>query len=573
MKKLLSVFLFLAVAVSAFAGGSQGGSGASGAAAPGKTSRVGAKGSLPLVTNNATLTLFIAGGYDENLTSFDVKDNLFTQRIVKDTGLNLVVTASTAADAQEKLNIMLNTGDYPDMINPYRANADMEYYAKQGVFIALDPYAPTSFPTIKSVFDTSPAAWDKVRGSDGKMYALPETGQCLHCDYSYGRVWYYMPWIRDNKRQPPTTTAELTEYLRWVKNSDLNKNGKKDEVGIVFQKGDLRNVVSFITKAFMPWVQDSRYFGLCLDNSKNIIEQYRDKNFRASLVYMAGLYKEDLIVQDSFSMTNDQLQAITRQDTTIAAVLGSSWYNNIFAQQSDKYMEYFRLKNLKDPSGKINASNGDPWALINTRYYITNKCKDPELAIAFYDYMATGEIVKTKYGPKGVFWDDADPGTLGYDGTPAHWKWLINFGSEPLNSHWGNGGLTVLYPWLKAGLQVDDAEGALKYLATGDPSLKAPMQTNQSYAEFMWFSTSNEMTAYALPNSVFIPPILYNAEDQPRIADIKAVLDPYIDQAMVEFITGVRNINSDAEWNSYLVELDRLGSPELVKIMQKYVKQ
>jgi len=41
---------------------------------------------------------------------------------------------------------------------------------------------------------------------------------------------------------------------------------------------------------------------------------------------------------------------------------------------------------------------------------------------------------------------------------------------------------------------------------------------------------------------------------------------------MVEFITGKRNINSDAAWNSYLADLDRVGSAEKAAIIEKYLK-
>jgi hypothetical protein len=40
----------------------------------------------------------------------------------------------------------------------------------------------------------------------------------------------------------------------------------------------------------------------------------------------------------------------------------------------------------------------------------------------------------------------------------------------------------------------------------------------------------------------------------------------------VEFITGVRNINSDADWNAYLADLDRLNSKEVLAIRQKNLK-
>jgi hypothetical protein len=93
-----------------------------------------------------------------------------------------------------------------------------------------------------------------------------------------------------------------------------------------------------------------------------------------------------------------------------------------------------------------------------------------------------------------------------------------------------------------------------------------------AYQEFMYWATSNDESKYALSASLFIPPQTMNNIDTTRVADINAVLDPFKTQAIVEFITGARDINNNSHWNAYLAELDRLGSPEMVSIRQKYVK-
>jgi putative aldouronate transport system substrate-binding protein len=566
MKRIVFLFLGLVLAASVFAGGA-------GDRASGKTSRVGAKGSLPLAANKPTLTMFNGGTYTDNLTSLDYKDNVFTKKIVDETGINLIITSTSVADVNERLNIMLNTGDYPDIVTWYNGNPiDMDYYAQQGVFIPLDDYDPMSFPNIKKAFELYPEAKAKVTGSDGKLYGLPTVDFCLHCTYQYGRVWYYMPWIRDYNRKVPETTAELTEFLHWVKNSDPNKNGKKDEIGIALMKDDLYNFVAYIAKAYMPFVYTGTYFGLSLDNSKKIVEQYRDNNFRSALAYIAALYKEGLIAQDSFSMQTEQLQVIARSQDTAAAVLGTPWYNGLVPQLGDKYMEYFNLPPLKTASGQRYAANGDPWSNIYSKFFITNKCKDPELAIALYDYFLRDDVMKSAYGPEGVFWVNPDPGAVGYDGKPAYWKWIGVFGLEPLNSHWSNSSPHVWEAKMKAGIQMDDVETAIKYMATGDKSLQARVQANISYGEFMWYNISMEASKYAIPNSAFIPPVIMNTTDTSRAADINAVLDPFKKQVFVEFITGVRDVNSNNDWNAYLSELDRLGSKEMVQILQKYVK-
>jgi putative aldouronate transport system substrate-binding protein len=554
--------LGLALAVSVFAGGTRAASGAS----SGRTSRVGEKGSLPLATTRPVLSMFIGGGYADNLTSFDYKDNLFTQKVVDETGIDLRITSTSGADTTERLSIMLNTGDYPDIIF---SGLDMDYYAGQGILIPLDPLEPESYPYIKRAFDLYPEAKMKITASDGQIYAMPYIDVCLHCTYSYGRIWYYMPWIRDYNRKVPETPEELTEFLRWAKATDPNKNGKNDEIGLAFGSGDLDNVLAYVAKAFdVPFVNA----GLALDGNKKVVEQYRDSNFRSALAYLAGLYKEGLIVPDAFSMTTDQMQIIARTSETIAPILGTSWYNGLVPQLGDKYMEYFNLPPLRSASGRRYASNMDPWTNISARYFITNKCRDPELAMALYDYFQRDDVLKSAYGPKGVFWVDPDPGALGYNGKPAYWKWIAVYGHEPLNSHWGNFSPHVWLPEMRSGIQMDDVETATRYMTTGEKSLQARVQANTSYAEFMWYHISMEASKYAIPENVFIPPVLMNDADKTRYADINAVLNPFKSQVFVEFITGVRDINNNNTWSTYLAELDRLGSREMVQILQKYIK-
>jgi putative aldouronate transport system substrate-binding protein len=564
MKKFLILFLSIVTVLPAFAGGRNAGtSGTSGG-----TSRTGVKGSIPLATNNPVLTMFVPGMYADNLTSADYRDNAFTKKIVDETGIQLQVTSTTEADATERLNLMLNTGDYPDIIGGYFFNVDYSYYGRQGIFIPLDANELRTFPYIKRALDLYPAAMDKMVSPDGNIYGLPIVDVCNHCVQSDGRTWFYMPWIRDNNLKVPETAAEFADYLRFVKNNDVNKNGKRDEVGMAFTSGQLGNVVAFFAKSFMPYVG-----GYALDSSRKIVEQHRDDRFRAALAYMAELYKEGLIVEDSFSMTVEQLQALARQDDPTVAVLGDTWVNNIVPNGNERQADYLQLLPMKTSDGQRYGINTDPWASIGIGYFITDKCKDPELAIALYDYFQHDDVIKSAYGPKGVFWDDPDPGALGADGNPAYWKWLIPFGTEPLNSHWGNHAPHVWLPEMRLGIQADGVDTAIRYLTTWDKNLKPVVQANNSFvATIRWEYGAAEAKKYALPDDLFVPPANMSTADSTRVGDIEAVLNPYKSQAWVEFITGVRDVNNNAQWNTYLADLDRLGSKELVSIRQKYVK-
>jgi putative aldouronate transport system substrate-binding protein len=564
--------LCLAAALVAASCGAKSGakSAESGSAAGTKTGRTGAKGTIPIAADKPVLSAFIAGGYTEKTTSYDYNDNVFTKQVVDQTGIQLQITSATGAESTERLNVMLNAGSYPDILLSTGTSLDLEYYSGQGIIIPLDDYEPLSFPNIKRVFDEFPYVMERITASDGKMYAMPSVNECLHCTYQHGRFWYYMPWIRDNGRKVPETLDEFTEYLRWVKNSDPNRNGKKDEIGIVFNKDDLWNVVSRFAKAYMPFVLG----GLALDNSRKVVEQYRDPAFRETLKYIAGLYKEGLIVEDSFSMTWEQESAITQSADTVAAVIGTSWRNA--PPEPERGMEYFYLPALKGPTGQRWGSNTGPWDSVTQAMVVTDKCKDPELALALYDYFQNDDYVFQRInGPKGIMWDDADPDGKGYSGAPAKWKQLMGFGDEklPVNSAWWNIYIRSNTQAERTSMQVDGLEDMISYINTMDKRYEPTViEYSGVFTEYMFYATSMNESKWALPLSTFIPPQNMSNADATRVADINAVLDPFKSQAFVEFITGVRDINNDTHWNAYLTELDRLGSPEMVSIKQKYVQ-
>jgi putative aldouronate transport system substrate-binding protein len=564
MKKLFTGFLIFGIAATVFAGGQR-----STGTSAGGTARVGAKGSLPLATTNPVLTVLIPGGLSDRTTDYAYDRNTFTKKVVDETGVQLQITATTSADAAERLNVLLNTGDYPELILNY--GVDLDYYANQGTIIALDPYEPLSFPNIKWVFDEAPYARDKIIGYDGKMYAMPSINECINCTYSAGRIWFYMPWARDSGRRAPQTLDEFTDYIRYVKNNDVNRNGKRDEIGIVFSSGDTNNFITKIAKSFMPYVGD----GLALEN-RRVVEQYRDSRFRDALRYIAGLYKEGLISEDSFSMSGDQLAAIARSPEAVAGVIGQTWINGSVSTESQRFLEYMVIPPLKGPDGQQWATNSSLWSSVSPHFLITDKCKDPELALALYDYFnnPANYFNQLATGEKGISWADADPGAVGIDGQPASFKYLIPWGTQPVNTSWHNIYVTLISQKGERNReQLVGRDTVVKYRETWSQAL-VPELLNlmPAYNAIMWYKSSEETASWDIPSEMFIPPVSMNGEDNQRLADINAVLNPYKSQAWVEFITGVRDINRDADWNTYISELDRLGSPEMVRIRQKYIK-
>lgn len=61
----------------------------------------------------------------------------------------------------------------------------------------------------------------------------------------------------------------------------------------------------------------------------------------------------------------------------------------------------------------------------------------------------------------------------------------------------------------------------------------------------------------------------YTEDEQAELGTVKTDYVTFIRQARAEFITGVRDIDSDADWNEYLLQCRQIGSEKLLSISQK----
>ena len=279
-----------------------------------------------------------------------------------------------------------------------------------------------------------------------------------------GRLHYYMPWFRDNNRELPKTLDEFTEYLRWVKTGDPNGNGKADEIPFAFfnNEATIKNAISALAKPFLPWVMTDRDWGLAVMDGK-VTEQYRQDEFRDALRYMRTLYSEGLILENSFSIPQDELRAIGSDaaDAKIAIVAGFG--ADVAVQRgTPRWAEYhFIMPPLEGPNGDKWAPNKDPWNNQIPGLMVTDKCSDPRLAVALYNYMIDFEVSMDGYiGPKGEAWDDPDPDTLSLRGDESRYKLLVNWGTQRENSGWNQYNPMFRNSDFRLGEQANDYETA-----------------------------------------------------------------------------------------------------------------
>ena len=130
--------------------------------------------SLPFATDNRTrISMLIPVGGYPNITSYEYNDNTYTKEIVDTTGVQIDFVTVPSADFGTRRNLLLSSGDYPDVINTGFGYVDMAYGAREGVIVPLDSYHYLDYPNMAKAFTDYPAFNTVLRLDDGKIYGLP----------------------------------------------------------------------------------------------------------------------------------------------------------------------------------------------------------------------------------------------------------------------------------------------------------------------------------------------------------------------------------------------------------------
>jgi putative aldouronate transport system substrate-binding protein len=164
----------------------------------------------------------------------DYKTNDFTKWYEAKTNVHIDWQVVPFDSAQDKLNIVLASGEYPDIImNFNQANSltptQQQLYGAQGVFIALNALIDKYGVNTQKVFRVYPDAKDAVTATDGKIYSLPYVDDCYHCSMDK-KLWFNRKWLDKLGLKMPTTTAEFEQVLKAFKTRDPNGDGKADEI-------------------------------------------------------------------------------------------------------------------------------------------------------------------------------------------------------------------------------------------------------------------------------------------------------------------------------------------------------
>ncbi len=522
---------------------------------------------LPLVAEGEDNVITI--GLKKATTVEDYDTNAFTLWLEETTGVDIefVYFASDNSEAATQLALMVSGGEeLPDIIWDLGLDQTvMNEYGEDGYFIDLtdyfaDPDLAYHFNEVMDFIreEIGEGVADNilsyaVNPTDGAIYAFPEY-QESGVDKCATIVQINQEWLDAVGMEAPTTVEELYDVLVAFRDNDPNGNGKQDELpiwgGVDRYRG---NILQWIINAYVYC--NDRYFFNAEDGQ--LWEPYTTDEYREALIFINKLIDEGLLSEQSFSMADDsEMKAIlTPEDGVAIAGIAGAHPTLSYTQDNELVYEYTALAPLQS------ATDIGGWSpFMDASYFyqtaITEDCENPKLAFKLLSFLCSEEaMVRMRYGEQGVDWDYAEEGyTSVNSGSPIYWVTYTNVYGAQNNQTWNNMGSTMMTTVSKG-------------VSSADALVPDDVITWTEQRSSISWGCRRLIDANKHPDEVVFK-IIYTADENEEISEISTNLQSYVKEARALFATGVLDPNSDADWQTYLDNLEAQGLSTYIEVSQ-----
>lgn len=522
-------------------------------------SNISEPGKLPISKEKVTLNIGIPAPTDPTVK---MDENWFTKQLEEKANVDIKWTEINSSSFKEKVNLMFASGDMPDMISTGAgqtnrfSKTEEAQFGSQGLIIPLNNLIKNQGYYIKNAFKEQKELEKYITTPDGNIYALPNIDDGYHVTYPQ-KMWLNTTWLKNLNLQMPKTTDDFYNVMKAFRDNDPNKNGKKDEIPLsTVKSGSNVQLDGFL---MMPFAYTPTGDRLWVDNGKVTLSAVQS-GYKEGLKYLNKMYKEGLIYKESF--TQDQKSQVNLNEGGDVPTIGAepSMHVGYIAnlQASTRWQQYDSVPPLTGPSGKA-ISMYDPYSTKYTTGFltITKNCKNPEVAFKLADYMYSEEAtIASRSGRDGKEYSKAEAGTQGLDGRAAKWTSIKVDTKNPeyQNINWGqtfpaNGSfdyqMSWSYPQNPYDPKVDPMVGRMKV--------------------FYNATKVHEKVGQKAEN--VLPDLYYKQEAISEMSQLKTTINDYINESIVRFITGNKDIDKD--WDSYIAQLDKLGLKRYLQIVQE----
>ena len=521
----------------------------------------GQKEEKPKRTEKVTITV----GIKRNANVEDYETNAQTLWLEEQCNVDLefFYFPADGTAALQQLNLMMaGEEELPDILYSIGiSTAAAAEMGEDGYLVDLAPYfadpelSPVFHEAIKDLTYPEDAEAIVKNGTDpetGHMWGFP-TYQCASgADHITNHIYINTKWLEAVGEDMPTTPDELYTVLKKFKTEDPNGNGLADEMPMVGSHSLTRaDTAEWIINAYI-YCNDNYFW--TRDEKGNLTQPYTTDEYREALKMVNKMYEEGLLSPQFFTLksTTEMKEIWTPSSGTAIAGISAGHIQNCYNANSELVFDYAYAPALDAGTGKggYRGQNTRSFAYAS---FITTDCEYPDAAFEVLDAMTSEEgFLRVRYGVPGEDWVYAEEGQLDMFGNQAHINVLDGTILSGQNNH----------SWHLLATTVADYR---KYTMVAPQGATDYTGRNTEWRNNFIAQGLAEETA---PNLQFT--IWYPSSVSAEVSELTTSVKNYIMEQRALFITGDIDINSDADWNNYLKEVEAAGLSRWQELAEQY---
>lgn len=517
-----------------------------------------------------TLTVFVKA--PNNSGGGTYQDNYVTAWIKEQTNIQLDFQFDLAGDdATTKLNLLMtDPSSMPDIfLATGWSKSEAQSYGQQGLILPLNDYLVDA-ENWNIINEECPTRLSDITMTDGNIYTFGAINECYHCNYQ-SRMWIYEPWVELlNDGYMPETTEELYEYLQKVKTQDPNGNGVADEIPMTGYVGGWATdptvwLINSFVQCYNPLNNTNPIVaaGLVVNENEQIEYSVMDPAYQDAMKYINTLYAEGLLDSQVFTKDSTQHKAtIENEEQLVALYAGGGIVQDsaaFYAGEEGRWENWTTLTPVEGPDGVRLAATAITSYWGSSIGSVSATCEYPEIAVALFDFLSSKEASMVQFnGPEGYGWDWTDEGISLSGGTPEYVKYEPMYLREDFD--WIDNGFAENYP--NAQWQSDAGFGH----STIDFRSAELVDDPKFSLEYILQESADAYHKYAPDSELLVPNLVFEGQDAQAVSEYTLSIGGYANQALVQFITGA--LDPESDWDTYISTLENMGVANYLEVYQ-----
>lgn len=504
--------------------------------------------------------------FGEQGGQMDLNTNSFTKLLEEefDVDIDFQTTGYDSGAATEARQISLAGGELPEayMLVPWASQftqAELQRYGEQGLILPLNDLIDEHAPHIAEALDGEPGFETLATAPDGTIWGLPQWNDCYHCSYPY-KFWINTVWLDNLGLAMPTTPDEFFDVMVAFKTQDPNGNGVADEIPIT---GSAQwSIVPYIMNAFISNSfntgagANSQPISLGLDGDTVQMQTMQD-GWREGVKFLNRLWDAGAIDPAAFSQGGDTMQATGNSAEAVVVGGFTAIHPGIgvsIGQDDGRDNQYNPLPPLEGAEGPITTYQLP--SVPGATFVVTKAADEAEqkIIMEMMDYIFTPEgHVRAQQGEEGIGWRAPEEGEIALD--PELEPSFVDLPLDEENEADYNGN------WGPMAQVFDTEEFRNAQVQPMD------IYTQEGFERRLFQATElyegKESDAIFPYWNLWVP-----VEEANELSTLTTNIESNVATSTAEFITGVRDPESDADWDAYLQGLQGLGVDRYVEIWQ-----